>query len=345
MNASHSYPRSSPTRTAITAATHALAILCIGATTGLAQTTPRSTAAPQIFAPGIISGSASDGAPTFTPDGKTLYFGRSGASWGFIMESHLMNGQWTSPTVASFSGLWSDSQPSLSPDGSRLVFASQRPESSVEEASVSSASAKPQSRIPALWEVHRTASGWSTPVRLPGTVNISPRVFKPSIAANGTLYFMAKMEGAKTFRLYRSQYRNGVYQQAEPLSFSDGTHMDVDPEIAPDESFLVFSSAGRAAATDAHEHLYITFRSGSSWGPIEPLRYTGDYDKGPADDGEANLSPDHRTLYFTSSRTVPIRLNRSRAEAAEDFARLNLWDNSNNNVWTISLAPWLDTQG
>lgn len=193
-----------------------------------------------------------------------------------------------------------------------------------------------------MWEMNRTDSGWSEPVRLPETVNISPRVFKPSISADGSLYFMAKTKDNKTFRLYRAQYRNGAYEQAVPLSFSDGNTTDVDPEIAPDESFLIFSSAGRAAPEDTHEHLYIVFKDGISWGKIQPLRYAGDYEKNPSDDGEANLSPDLRTLYFNSSRTAPIHADRTREQAAEDFKRLTLWDNSNSNVWSISIAPWLD---
>lgn len=293
---------------------------------------------PVIFAPGVISGPANDGAPTFTPDGNTLYFERNGR-WGFIMQSHRVNGVWQQPTVAPFSGLWSDQQPTLSPDGRTLVFVSSRPEGATNDAPMPTPETK--RRTAALWEVHRTASGWSAATRLPATVNFSEGVYKPSIASDGSLYFMTRTQGSKTFRLYRSQFRDGTYQQATPLSFSDGNHTDVDPYIAPDESFIIFSSAGRASPDDSHEHLYITFRTGTAWGPIEPLRYDGDYEKNPADDGEAQLGPDHHTLFFTSSRVQPIHANRTRAQAADDFARLNLWDNSNNNVWSISLSPWL----
>ena len=48
----------------------------------------------EIFAPGTISGPANDWTPAFTPDGKTLYFTRSGVSWGFILESHQMASGW-----------------------------------------------------------------------------------------------------------------------------------------------------------------------------------------------------------------------------------------------------------
>ena len=162
------------------------------------------------------------------------------------------------------------------------------------------------------------------------------------MAADGSLYFMAQTPDAKTWRLYRSQFSGGTYLKAEALSFSDGNHTDVDPQIAADESFLIFSSAGRATSDDAHEHLYITFRNGSMWGEIKPLRYAGDYEKNPCDDGEANLGPDHTTLYFNSGRVNPIHKERTPEQALKDFQTLNDWDNSNSNVWSISIAPWLD---
>ena len=66
---------------------------------------------PQIFSPGVISGPANDGSPTFSPDGNTLYFTRSTAGWGVILESHKSHGEWSEPDVAPFSGEWSDSSP------------------------------------------------------------------------------------------------------------------------------------------------------------------------------------------------------------------------------------------
>src|SRR5580698_3405515 len=64
---------------------------------------------PQIFAPGVISGPANDGAPTFSPDGNTLFFTRSAAHWTVILESHKVHDEWTKPTLATFSGQWPDS--------------------------------------------------------------------------------------------------------------------------------------------------------------------------------------------------------------------------------------------
>jgi hypothetical protein len=298
---------------------------------------------PQLFAPGVISGPASDGSPAFTPDGNTLFFTRSAATWSIILESHRLvaNGDkdsWSEPTIASFSGVWNDQQPAMSPDGSHLLFVSTRP-------------ANPQQasgpRSAAIWRVDRTASGWSQPVRLPDTINFSPRVFKPTIAGDGSIYFMA-MEQGKKFHLFRSQYASGTYQKAEPLPFSDGTlgsTGDVDPEIAPDESFLLFSSDGRRSDDPAHEHLYIVFRQSSSqpaqWSAVMPVRYTGDDLNGSSNDNESRLSPDRKTLFFSSDRTLPPHFPRTIEQAQQDLKRVQLWDNGNGNVWFMPIAPWL----
>ena len=288
---------------------------------------------PQIFGPGVISGPANDGAPTFTPGGRTLYFDRSNGRWTVIVVSHRTKTGWSTPAIADFVDPGaSDQQPALSPDGRVLVYVSVR----------LTPAGSPTKATGHLYKVTRTAKGWSQPVELPGAVNISPRVFKPSLAANGDLYFMAdtrpEMAQPPKWRLYRSALKDGVYQKAEPLPFSDGTYSDVDPGIAPDQSFLVFSSAGRKPMDDGHEHLFIAFRRDGGWSAPTPLRYADD--QSGADDGEANVAPDGR-LYFTSSRQPAFDRKRTRAQMQADYRRMALWDNSNNNVWFLPLAPYL----
>ena len=60
------------------------------------------------------------------------------------------------------------------------------------------------------------------------------------------------------------------------------------------------------------------------------------------DDAEPQVSPDGSTLYFNSSRSLPIDPNRTRAQFLADAARLDAWDNGNSNVWTLPLRPLLD---
>ena len=292
--------------------------------------------APQIFAPGIVSGPANDGSSTFSPDGNTLYFTRSTANWTVILESRKIDGQWTKPTLASFSGEWPDSSPAMSPDGKFIVFQSTRPATPL---TVKPVEGQPIPGIVSnLWRVDRVGSGWSQPVRLPDAVNIGASIWKPSIAASGNLY-LTVIDKTGQKRLYSSKFESGAYQPAQPLSFSDGTMQDVDPEIAPDESFLVFCSSARLQG-DPKDHLFIVAKQGADWGPVVPIRYAGDDKYGFSTDDEPHLGQSN--IYFSSDRAVPIHFPRTHEQAEKDLDRLETWDNSNSNVWYLPVEPYLN---
>jgi len=42
-------------------------------------------------------------------------------------------------------------------------------------------------------------------------------------------------------------------------------------------------------------------------------------------DNEPHLSPDHRTLYFSSDRMLPVHFPRTPAQAQADLERINSW--------------------
>jgi len=252
---------------------------------------------PEVFAPGTISGPDHDAAPAFAPDGKTVWFNRSDGAHSTILESRLEAGRWSAPRVASFSGQWSDMEPAMSPDGRFLVFVSNRPADGGDRPLDGRFMGK---TFPGgggnLWRVERTAAGWSAPVRLPDAINSDPSTFAPSVAADGSLWFMHPVDDGRRFRLYRAAWRDGRFEAPAALPFSDGTTNDVDPAVAPDESFVVFGSS-RPPARDMD--LFVAFRQGSAW---SAPRHLGDVVNSPGSDAEARLSPDARTLYFSSER-------------------------------------------
>jgi Tol biopolymer transport system component len=312
----------------VTRSSRHLAVGVLGILTALpALAEPPGSGSPELFAPGIVSGPANDGSPTFTPDGQTLLFTRSGSGAGTILESHRVRKQWSAPEIASFSGQWNDGHPSMAPDGSYLVFVSTRPAPGV------------AGHVAHIWRVDRLRHGWGAPVHLPAEVNIGPRTFAPSVAADNTLYFL-EVSGKHEMQLYRSRWSDGHYESAEALPFSTPANADVDPEIAPDQSFLIFASAGRRE-NDTREHLYVVFNQGGRWGEVKPLRYPGDDDNGWSADNEPNLAPDGQSLYFSSDRTMPLHLPRTLDQARADLSRIGAWDNGATNVWRFSIPDVL----
>ena len=298
-----------------------------------------ATDEPQVFAPGVISGAAHDSAPAFTPDGRTVYFGRGNNASDFILVSHLVKAKWSEPVIAPFSGSWLDMEPAMAPDGTYLIFASNRPASPGKPPIDGAINGKPQpGKGSNLWRVNRTQDGWGAPVRLPDNINSSNSTYAPSVAGNGDLYFM-RPDGEKSrFRLFKARFTSTEFETPTPLSFSDGQYTDVDPAVAPDQSFIVFGS-GRHANKDID--LFIVFRRGEQWG--EPI-YLGDHINSPTSDAEPRLGPDHHTLYFSSERLSPIPQPIPAGEAAKILREMT-WNNGLYNIWTIDLAPWLAKGG
>ncbi|GAB3102233.1 hypothetical protein [Lysobacter terrae] len=287
---------------------------------------------PQVFSPGNISGPAHDSAPTFTPTGDTVYFGRSNPQQSVILVSDSdENGGWTKPEVAPFSGQWNDMEPAMSPDGNFIVFISNRPDAEGGAPVEGFFSGKSQ-KGGRLWRADRTRGGWSKPYRLPDRVNSGSSIYAPSVAADGSIYFMTTDKTTGRFRLYRSQYREGTYQSPTTLPFSDGSFTDVDPAISPDESFLIFGSSRKAGRGI---DLFVVLRKADVWG--EPV-HLGDEINSPLSDAEPRLSPDGKDLYFSSERTLPVQFPRSEVQATEDTKRMEQWDNGNYNIWKVPLV-------
>ncbi|WP_266160383.1 TolB family protein [Dyella silvatica] len=309
-----------------------------------AQTPSVSTAVPQIFAPGVISGPAGEDSAAFSPDGKTVYFDRGAGQNQMILVSHQVNGQWSTPQIAPFSGQWLDHDPAMSPDGSFLVFTSNRPDRAGGKALDA---VMPDGKISVgwgghLWRVDRQGDGWGVPVRLPDAVNSSTRTYSPSIAADGSVYFQRPDTtpgvASPGFRLFRSAYRDGAYQAPVALKLGTPDSHELDPAIAPDESFIVFDA--NYADKRSPDHLYIAFREGDHWST--PVDLGDEVDKGGP--WGAHLGPDHRSVYFSSPRSNKVSFPRTREQASQDRARMEAWDNGNDNIWFISLAPWLDAR-
>lgn len=233
---------------------------------------------------------ADDASPAFAPDGRSVVFSRGDGAQRHLYVAERGKADWMPATPAPFSASWMDLEPAMAPDGSYLVFASNRPSHSDGAALDGYFMGKPRpGRGGNLWRVDRTAQGWGAPERLPDTINDGNAIFSPALAADGSLYFMKPDAGSGKFRLYLSRWEHGQYQPASPLSFSDGSAGDYDPAVAPDQSFVVFSSS-RPQATASGSALFITVATPQGWSTPQPLGLLGI---------EARLAPDLATLYYS----------------------------------------------
>lgn len=252
----------------------------------------------------------SDDTLAFMPDGNTVYFDRSSGSHKTIMVSHKIDGRWTKPKVAGFSGRWFDQDPVVAPDGSYILFDSNRP---------TTAGGRPLTQDyfrggpgpgSNLWKVRRRGGHWSKPEWLGPVINDDVFVDFASIAADNTLYFMRWDRQAKVMRIWRARYRAGRYSSPVRVNFGSPDISIHDPAIAPDESFVVFDYGKVKGGLG---RLCIGFREGDHWSSPVDL---GDVVNEDVPWG-SHLAPDGRTVYFTGQ----------------------------SGIWRLSLTPWLRRHG
>lgn len=251
------------------------------------QTPPDSV---QIFAPGFISDQFGERDAAFTPDGQEFYFSLWTGSFAVILCSKQENGKWTKPEPAPFSSGHSDIEPFITPDGSRLYFASNRPINGGERKDYD------------IWCVERRDDQWGEPQRLDSTVNSPGNEFYPTLTTDGTLYFTAQRNGGFGGEdIYRSEYVNDHFQEPENLGTAiNSARGEFNALIAPDESFIIFSSFGRADGLGGGD-LYISFNKDGTWLPAENMGRSfnsSQLDYCPA------ITPDGACFLFTSRRST-----------------------------------------
>jgi hypothetical protein len=287
-------------------------------------------ATPMIFAPDDIPGPADDASPAFTPDGQTVYFMRGVGDGSTVVASRRVHGRWSPPVAASFSGHWRDLDPTMSPDGSFLLFVSNRP-ATPNGAPLDAAfgGGKQPGKGMNLWRVDRQGDGWSAPVRLPDSINACPMTFAPSIAADGSIYYIGCAPSDGGVQLLHAAWQDGRYQAPYKVALGSAGAQIRDPAIAPDRAFMVFSI--RHSPQQPYR-LAIAFHGREGWSEPQDL---GDAVNAGTHAMGAQLGCDHRTLYFYSDYRLP----------PSDPSHAAAWNNGVDHIWRVSLAPWLDAHG
>jgi Tol biopolymer transport system component len=246
---------------------------------------------PVIFGEGVISTGDFESHPAFMPDGRTLYFVKSTPTFSFwtIVVSRFVDGRWTTPEIAPFSGRYSDADPFITADGKKLYFISRRP-----------APGKTTQDLD-IWVMNKTDNGWSEPHNLGSPVNSDANEWYPTVASDGTLYFGSGRAGGKgATDIYRSQFAGGNFGAPENLGSEVNTEFDeYEPLIAPDQSFLIFMAAGRPDANSRSGDLFLSYRKNGTWTKAVNL---GNEINSPRNEYSPTISPDGSYFFFASAR-------------------------------------------
>jgi Tol biopolymer transport system component len=281
---------------------------------------------PAVFGRGVISTGSFDSHPEFTPDGKTLYFVRSAPNFNFwtILVSHFVNGQWSTPEVAPFSGQYSDADPFITRDGSQLFFISRRP-----------APGKPGHDTD-IWVMDKTPSGWGEPRNLGEPIHGDGDEWYPTVTRDGTLYFGSDRPGGKgSTDLYRSRRIDGRYATPENLGDVINTQFDeFEPFITADESVLLFMASGRPDGLGGLD-LYISHHRDGAW--TKPVNL-GDKINTRGREYSPKISPDGRYFFWTSTRNFTEKTLEKRLSYPELMNTLEGPGNSLGDIYQIDLS-------
>jgi hypothetical protein len=231
--------------------------------------------------------------PAFSPDLTEVYWSVFPGTDEFstrtqvILYSTCVDGQWTTPRVASFSGEFFDGGPVFSADGERLYFYSRRP---LHPKSTKETEGE-------IWYVDRSADGWSQPRHL--AIDMTGEKLFFSLAGNGNLYFTSghgpRGRGSGNVDIYRATHTSDSFSAPErlPAPVNLREYLESDVLIAPDESWLIFYSFERPGNVGQYD-LYVSFRTDDRWSVPQNLgeSINQGYSRFPG------LSPDGKSLFF-----------------------------------------------
>jgi Tol biopolymer transport system component len=235
---------------------------------------------PVKFGVGFLNGHYHS-SPVFSPDGRNVWWaGEYGSAT--IYYSEVIDGDWLEPEIVEFSEkINSYRDPFISPDGLRLYFISP-----------SALPGETSSGKENIWMMEKDGDEWKVPQPLPDVINRYSLHWTISVANNYNLYFAANDRGKSD--IYISEYRNGEYQ--EPYMLDEIISSDViefTPNIAPDESYLLFS---RLEDRNSNPYLFITYATESGWS--EPQKVENiPYCISPI------ITPDRKYVIFMGSPT------------------------------------------
>jgi hypothetical protein len=265
----------------------------------------------EVFAPGIVSTKKNETLFGFFNSGTRFLFSRTDPDFDdwknepiYIME--IKKGGWTKPSLSPYIGRpWYLNLTPFLP-GKSLYFARWGGDNVV---------ASPENLD--IWEVKGTSHGWSEPRKLPTPINSDTIDTYPSVSQDGTLYFFSGRKGGLgRDDVYFSRLVKGKHSTVEnPGSAINSIYHEIDPFIAPDDSYLIFCSSRPEGFGEID--LYVSFhKKDGSWTPAVNL---GNSINSSAYDWIPFISDDGKYLFFISNRTGNYDIYWIEARVIEKF--------------------------
>jgi hypothetical protein len=235
---------------------------------------------PEVFAPGLVSVPGRRVTKVvFSPDGQEAFirtaFSRADRR---LLHTRQQGGHWSAMQPAdSLKSQATDSdygEPFVAPDGRKLFL--------VKNADI--------------WVSIRENAAWAKPSPLPAPVSTPSEEWHATVTLDGTLYFCSNRDKPQGgYAIYRARLREGQYAQVEKIDGTINSEYGAwDPFIAPDESYLVFTSTRPGGY--GKEDQYISYRRGGGWSEprnLGPAINTSESEYG------SYVSPDGKYYFFS----------------------------------------------
>ncbi len=257
----------------------------------LGQTPPGLTA--KMFAPGIAStGLHDDMGPAFSPEGNEVFFRTAGNPYGIITTMKQIDGVWSKPDLAFWSGQYADGFVFFSKNGKKLYFGSKRPVSGKGEAEKKSN----------IWEVDRTATGYGTPRLIDPIIGPDESLYMAALSDKGNFYINHRVtiDGHVNFDLYSTQLQDGKFVKSQKIDLNiDSKYMTLGGSVDPEEKYMIVSIRNMEDSFGSDD-LYVSFREDDgTWG--KPV-HLGDNINSTSSDAWPRISRDGKYLFYVSWR-------------------------------------------
>jgi Tol biopolymer transport system component len=191
-----------------------------------------------------------------------------------------------------FSSKYTDRDFTMSPDGQRIYFGSNRP---LREGK------PPLKSLDIYVTIRGENDTWEQPTNLGKPINTQEFGENyPSVSSNGNLYFFScRNDGLGACEIYMSPFSNSIHLDPVNLGAAVNSEKnDWDAYIAPDESYIIFSSQNRED-TLGEQDLYISYKKDGDW---TKARNMGKTVNSPLDEICPSVSLDGKYLFFTTRR-------------------------------------------